>query len=86
PSRNPLWLIHVGFNHGFEAMRAAYAALLAAALRHRLVFSAGFLTFVLASFLLTPYLGRNFFPSVDSGQILMHARNNIGTRVEENAR
>ena len=33
-----------------------------------------FLAVVAAAFLLTPYLGRNFFPSVDSGQILMHVR------------
>jgi len=47
--------------------------------------SAAFLAFVAASFLLTPYLGRNFFPSVDAGQILMHARAPIGMRVEETA-
>ena len=41
--------------------------------------------FVAASFALTPFLGRDFFPSVDSGQILMHARTRIGTRVEETA-
>jgi multidrug efflux pump subunit AcrB len=32
-----------------------------------------------------PYLGQNFFPSVDAGQILMHVRTQIGTRVEESA-
>ena len=53
------------------------------ALAHRAVFICGFMAFVLASFLLAPFLGRNFFPSVDSGQILMHARAPIGTRVEE---
>jgi multidrug efflux pump subunit AcrB len=30
-----------------------------------------------------PYLGRNFFPSVDAGQMLMHARSQVGTRVED---
>ena len=51
--------------------------------RSRAVFIAGFLAFVLASFALAPFLGRNFFPSVDAGQILMHARAPVGTRVEE---
>ena len=37
------------------------------------------------SFLLVPFLGRNFFPSVDAGSILMHVRTQIGTRVEESA-
>ena len=32
-----------------------------------------------------PYLGRNFFPSVDAGSILMHVRTQVGTRVEESA-
>jgi multidrug efflux pump subunit AcrB len=35
--------------------------------------------------LLVPYLGRNFFPSVDAGQILMHVRTQVGTRVEDAA-
>jgi multidrug efflux pump subunit AcrB len=40
---------------------------------------------VLASFLLAPYLGRNFFPMVDAGQILMHVRTQVGTRIEDSA-
>jgi multidrug efflux pump subunit AcrB len=44
-----------------------------------------FLAIVLLSLGLTPYLGSNFFPSVDSGQILIHARLPVGTRVEESA-
>ena len=44
-----------------------------------------FLAFVAASFLLVPFLGRNFFPSVDTGQILMHVRGQVGTRVEESS-
>ena len=55
------------------------------ALAHRRIFVICFLAFVLASFLLLPFLGRNFFPAVDSGQILMHARTQVGTRVEESA-
>ena len=44
-----------------------------------------FMSFILASFALVPYLGSNFFPDVDGGQILIHARVPIGTRVEETA-
>src|SRR6266404_6371956 len=46
---------------------------------------AGFLAIVAASFLLVPFLGRNFFPAVDAGNILMHVRTQVGTRVEETA-
>jgi multidrug efflux pump subunit AcrB len=56
------------------------------ALRHRTVFVSCFLLFVIGTFALAPYLGRDFFPQVDAGRILLHARTHVGTRVEENAR
>src|SRR6185437_13551834 len=85
PSRNPLVIFQRGFEARFERARTVYRDLLTLALAHRAVFITGFTAFVLASFLLAPFLGRNFFPSVDSGQILMHARVQVGTRVEEAA-
>ena len=84
-SRNPLVRFQRGFEARFERFRLGYRELLTMALARRGVFVAGFLTFVVASFALTPFLGRDFFPSVDAGQILMHARSQVGTRVEENA-
>ena len=48
-------------------------------------FVASFLGFVLASFSLLPFLGRNFFPQVDGGQILMHVRAPVGMRIEATA-
>jgi multidrug efflux pump subunit AcrB len=86
PSRNPLVKFQRGFEAGFERIRATYKDMLELALTRRAIFVAGFLAFVAASFLLTPYLGRNFFPTVDTGQILMHVRLRIGTRVEESAK
>jgi multidrug efflux pump subunit AcrB len=86
PSRNPLVKFQRGFEAGFERIRANYKDMLELALTRRAIFVAGFLAFVAASFLLTPYLGRNFFPTVDTGQILMHVRLRIGTRVEESAK
>jgi len=53
---------------------------------NRKTFVAGFMAVVLLSFALLPLLGRNFFPSVDSGQIKMHVRAQVGTRIEETAR
>ena len=49
------------------------------------IFVAGFLAVVVASFALAPFLGRNFFPTVDSGEINLHVRAPIGTRIEETA-
>ncbi|GAA0709469.1 efflux RND transporter permease subunit [Dyella marensis] len=85
PSSNPLVRFQRSFEARFERVRAAYRDLLAMALEHRRVFVGGFLAFVVASFALVPFLGRNFFPAVDAGQILMHVRAPIGTRVEESA-
>ena len=73
------------FEGRFERFREGYRDLLVLALLHRRGFVLGFMGVVLASFLLLPFLGRNFFPSVDAGQILMHARAQVGTRVEETA-
>jgi multidrug efflux pump subunit AcrB len=85
PSRNPLARFQRAFEARFERLRAHYHGVLQLALSHRRAFVSGFLGFVLVSFLLVPMLGRNFFPAVDSGQILMHARLQVGTRVEDSA-
>ena len=85
PTRNPLVAFQRAFERRFERFRHGYRELLTMALAHRAVFVIGFLAFVAGSFALTPFLGRDFFPSVDAGQILMHARLRVGTRVEESA-
>jgi len=84
-SRNPLIWFQRGFEARFERFRAGYRGILALALNHRPIFVTGFLACVALSFLLVPFLGRNFFPSVDTGQMLIHVRQQIGTRVEEAA-
>ncbi|HUA81114.1 MAG TPA: efflux RND transporter permease subunit [Dyella sp.] len=85
PSRNPLIRFQRAFEARFERIRSVYHGVLELALEHRRPFVAGFLAFVLVSFLLVPFLGRNFFPDVDGGQILMHVRAQVGTRVEDTA-
>jgi multidrug efflux pump subunit AcrB len=84
-SQNPL----VRFQHGFEAafarLRAGYHDLLALAIERRRLFVGGFIGFIGVSFLLAPFLGRNFFPQVDGGQILLHVRSPVGIRIEETA-
>jgi multidrug efflux pump subunit AcrB len=85
PSRNPLVRFQRGFEARFELIRGGYRDLLTLAMQRRPVFVMGFLGLIGVSFLLVPYLGRNFFPSVDAGSILMHVRTQVGTRVEESA-
>ncbi|MBV8747892.1 MAG: efflux RND transporter permease subunit, partial [Xanthobacteraceae bacterium] len=84
-SRNPFVRFQRWFEQGFESFRAFYCALLEMALRRCAVFVTGFLVATIASFALAPYLGRDFFPSVDAGQILLHVRTPVGTRVEVGA-
>ncbi len=85
PSNNPLVRFQRGFEACFETLRGHYHGALDSALHHRRVVVIAMLAFVLASFALVPLLGRNFFPEVDSGQILLHVRAPVGTRVESTA-
>lgn len=83
--RNPLVRFQRKFEDVFAHIRQRYIHLLKHALVHRRKFVIGFMSVVMLSFLLVPFLGRNFFPSVDAGQIKLHVRAQIGTRVEETA-
>ena len=69
-----------------RARSRGYRSLLLLALGRPKMFIAGFLAAFVVSFGLWPFLGQNFFPAVDSGQILMHVRAQPGTRIEETAR
>jgi len=85
-SANVFVRLQAAFDARFEKARDGYRNLLALALEHRAAFVTSFLLFVVASFALVPFLGRNFFPAVDAGQIMIHARAPVGTRIEETAR
>jgi multidrug efflux pump subunit AcrB len=82
-SRNPLVRFQQRFERRFESIRSAYRGLLQLGLNNRARLIAGFLGFTLLSFALAPYLGQDFFPSVDGGQIKIHVRAQTGTRIEE---
>lgn len=81
----PLSRFQQGFTRRFEQVREGYRNLLAMAMAHRALFIGGFMVAVVVSFALIPFLGSNFFPTVDSGQITIHARPPVGTRIEEAA-
>jgi multidrug efflux pump subunit AcrB len=74
------------FERGFESIRGAYHELLARLVTHRRVFIPVFLLLCLSSFLLVPWLGRDFFPHSDNGQFILHIRAKTGMRIEETAR
>jgi multidrug efflux pump subunit AcrB len=85
-SRNPLIQFQLAFESRFEKMRNGYLRLLTLCVDHPAVFLILFMVFSLASVgLLTPSLGRDFFPAVDAGQFKIHVRARTGTRIEETA-
>jgi multidrug efflux pump subunit AcrB len=67
-------------------MRQRYRETLAYCLEHAWTFVGGFLLFCIFSAPVGLLLGRDFFPSVDAGQIRLHVRGRAGLRVEETAR
>src|SRR5437868_6404961 len=87
PSRNPFVRMQNKFEEVFESFRNRYHELLESSLRHRkaflLIFAAAC---ALSLVVLFPWLGQDFFPSVDSGQFRLHLRARTGTRIEETAR
>ncbi len=70
------------FARGFEALRARYVNVLRWALVNRPTVFIVFALIVGSSFLALPWVGRDFFPTVDAGQLRLHVRATTGTRIE----
>jgi len=86
-SRNPLVRMQLRFEEAFESFRERYHRLLERALHHRRTFLVTFFAACLGSLaLLIPWLGRDFFPTIDSGSFNLHMRAPTGMRIEETAR
>src|SRR4030081_3708186 len=86
PSRNPLVRLQKRFEEAFEKFRQSYRRQLEVCLHHRRVFLIAFFAACLASLVvLIPWLGRDFFPSVDAGSFKLHMRAPTGMRIEETA-
>jgi multidrug efflux pump subunit AcrB len=84
--RSWIWRFHGAFNRAFERTRSTYGRTLALALAHRWWTAACFVLLIGSGLALFPFLGRDFFPSVDAGQIRMHLRCPPGTRIEQSER
>jgi multidrug efflux pump subunit AcrB len=80
---NIFWRIHNRFDVSFENFRASYKRLLEWNLKHRGRVTIIFIVTVTASLFIIPFIGRDFFPTVDAGQFRMHVRAPSGTRIEE---
>jgi len=81
-----VWRIHTTFEHQFEKFRASYTSALDWALDNRKKVVTAFAVLFIGSLGLYPFIGQNFFPTVDAGQLRLHIRVPTGTRVEETER
>lgn len=78
--------LHHGFEHWFEGQRVRYRQALASMLAKPARLLVGIVLVIVSAGALVPWLGRDFFPQVDAGQIRLHLRAPVGTRLEETAR
>jgi multidrug efflux pump subunit AcrB len=82
-SEDVVWRVHKAFDGLFERARARYMRLLYWALTHRRAAGIGFGLFFASAVIPIPFIGQDFFPTVDAGQIRVHIRAPSGTRLEE---
>ncbi len=78
--------IHGGFERGFDKFHRGYIGLLHVVLARRLLTSGVVGLVLLLSACLFPFLGQDYFPQIESGQITLHVRARSGTRIEEAAK
>jgi multidrug efflux pump subunit AcrB len=83
---NLLKRIHLWVDERFETLRDEHGRLLNWALGHRKIVLAIFIVYVIATGIALPFVGEDFFPQVDSGQMRLHLRTPPGTRIEEAGR
>jgi multidrug efflux pump subunit AcrB len=83
-----IWKFNERFNRQFEKLRRFYGGLLAWSLQHRAAVLGVFVLLVASSLTLVAFglIGKDFFPTVDAGQIRLHVRAAPGTRIEQTER
>jgi multidrug efflux pump subunit AcrB len=82
-SWNPLSAIHSRFDSGFNSFREVYRSSVTWALNRPFAIVGYFVALIAVSLLLFPRLGQDFFPRVDAGQMRLHVRAPVGSRIEQ---
>jgi multidrug efflux pump subunit AcrB len=75
--------LHAAFDRGFERMRDDYADLLTTLLTRRIIVPIAAALILALGGTLFVFVGRDFFPVIDGGQIQLHVRAPAGTRIEK---
>jgi multidrug efflux pump subunit AcrB len=78
--------ISLAFENGFERVRAGHGRLLAILLRRRAIVPIAAGLVLGLGGILSVFVGRDFFPLIDGGQIQLHVRAPAGTRIETTER
>ena len=79
----PLWKRYQeAFDKVFHRFRSSYSKFLHDALTHRVTFFLAFCLLFGSALCLLPFVGRDFFPQVDAGQLRLHVQAPTGTRIE----
>ena len=81
--KNVLVRFQAGFERAFERFRERYRDTVSWALSQARLTVAAFIGLMVISAMLFPFLGRDFFPQVDAGQMRLHVRAPPGTRLEK---
>src|SRR6266404_5558196 len=82
----PFMRFQQAFERGFEKFRNFYRGRLEWGLARPRALALGFLGVCLGTAILVLFLGQDFFPTSDTGEIRLHLRAKTGTRIEEAAR
>ena len=86
PGKGPFSRIHAGFERGFASFRAGYGALLHASVARRWVTGGIAASVLVMGGVLLMFVGEDYFPQIDAGQLTLHVRARSGMRIEETER
>ena len=75
--------IHAGFEHGFTRFHRSYVGLLHRVILHRAVTLSVAGSIMAIAAVLFMFVGTDYFPQIDAGQMTLHVRAPPGTRIEE---
>jgi CzcA family heavy metal efflux pump len=81
--RSIVWRVHAKFDRQFERMQHKYSELLGWCLENSTLTLVLFAVLLVISLPMTFFIGRDFFPYVDSGQMRLHVEPPPGTRIED---
>ena len=70
------------FDRGFDRLRNGYSSLLSMLLRRRAIVPVVAVLIIGLGAVMLTFVGRDFFPLIDGGQIQLHVRAPAGTRIE----